>query len=801
MILGADGEKMSKSRGNVINPNELVEKYGADALRLAEIFLGPPEQTTNFNVKSVLLVSGCLVLTPERQQNCELAVERIDGILTNLYFLTEYTEPSKYIREEVKIEYKLPQAQKESVLISCIDFNIGDKIAKHANLVVDENQLLKKLSEINKQVPFDFIQKYVNELQENSETSLFFANKRIFDLHAFSLDLVLFVNYLPLVVLVFRESKQKSFQAVADYQKYLLQLYKYNFFSVLRTPTNDFVGVITDEITNYLRKILARYYQHSCSERILTSIKEQKQKGGSLTMAFSAARILSEYPQSTIFLITDRQELDRQLYGFFTDFPSLLNSENIIPVSSVRELAVVLRKSNQGKIIFIILHKFRPQKFQDWLGKNEKEFKNPHGTFVFVDEAHRSQNLKIQPEKPEKSTYTEFGSSLEPLHSYSTKEAREDQVIVSNIYYEPCRFRPTNDLKQMIIKIKKDYEELSKKIPSPKFLVTLSSQKEAKQFYELFCQEEKHQEVVCLIISEVPNNKETIRKFKNNSLPNIAVVVNMLATGFDLPVLRHIYIGKKIQTINKKVGHIIDFADNNSVLEAAKKNYFGSENLLLISPAEAIASCLAELRQILSSAANLNINYLLKNKKEREFTRLVRKIEEIIVSPQQIADTDQIFFTNCQKISASLTQFSDPPSSPPSPPPPVLPISKDDPIDEKNPRDIYDEGHYRLFILVEKIMESKYKEIQENLKKDPNYLVKKNCEDYLQTNFPHFFAKNQAKLSGFLEKIVKFFSEKFHDDPDWFLLSESHGTRELKKMVDKICFESFALHYPGTLQE
>ncbi|CAG8447281.1 9413_t:CDS:2 [Racocetra fulgida] len=32
MILGADGEKMSKSRGNVINPNELVEKYGADAL-------------------------------------------------------------------------------------------------------------------------------------------------------------------------------------------------------------------------------------------------------------------------------------------------------------------------------------------------------------------------------------------------------------------------------------------------------------------------------------------------------------------------------------------------------------------------------------------------------------------------------------------------------------------------------------------------------------------------------------------------------------------------------------------------
>jgi len=53
MILGADGEKMSKSRGNIINPNELVEKYGADALRLYEIFLGPPEQTTSFDINGV----------------------------------------------------------------------------------------------------------------------------------------------------------------------------------------------------------------------------------------------------------------------------------------------------------------------------------------------------------------------------------------------------------------------------------------------------------------------------------------------------------------------------------------------------------------------------------------------------------------------------------------------------------------------------------------------------------------------------------------------------------------------------
>ena len=43
MILGENGEKMSKSRGNVINPDEIVNKYGADSLRLYEMFMGPLE--------------------------------------------------------------------------------------------------------------------------------------------------------------------------------------------------------------------------------------------------------------------------------------------------------------------------------------------------------------------------------------------------------------------------------------------------------------------------------------------------------------------------------------------------------------------------------------------------------------------------------------------------------------------------------------------------------------------------------------------------------------------------------------
>ena len=53
MILGDDGEKMSKSRGNVINPDDVVANYGADTLRLYEMFMGPLEATKPWSTKGV----------------------------------------------------------------------------------------------------------------------------------------------------------------------------------------------------------------------------------------------------------------------------------------------------------------------------------------------------------------------------------------------------------------------------------------------------------------------------------------------------------------------------------------------------------------------------------------------------------------------------------------------------------------------------------------------------------------------------------------------------------------------------
>ena len=56
MILGEDGQKMSKSRGNVINPDDVIKTYGADTLRLYEMFIGDFEKTAPWSPSSI---KGC----------------------------------------------------------------------------------------------------------------------------------------------------------------------------------------------------------------------------------------------------------------------------------------------------------------------------------------------------------------------------------------------------------------------------------------------------------------------------------------------------------------------------------------------------------------------------------------------------------------------------------------------------------------------------------------------------------------------------------------------------------------------
>jgi leucyl-tRNA synthetase len=56
MILGSDNQKMSKSKGNVINPDDIVNEYGADTLRVYEMFMGDYQMDAPWNVDSL---RGC----------------------------------------------------------------------------------------------------------------------------------------------------------------------------------------------------------------------------------------------------------------------------------------------------------------------------------------------------------------------------------------------------------------------------------------------------------------------------------------------------------------------------------------------------------------------------------------------------------------------------------------------------------------------------------------------------------------------------------------------------------------------
>ena len=84
IILGTDGQKMSKSRGNVVNPDEVIDAYGADAFRLYEMFMGPLEQMKPWSMKGVegvyrfLARAWRLAMTEDQEGNWQMSANVSD---------------------------------------------------------------------------------------------------------------------------------------------------------------------------------------------------------------------------------------------------------------------------------------------------------------------------------------------------------------------------------------------------------------------------------------------------------------------------------------------------------------------------------------------------------------------------------------------------------------------------------------------------------------------------------------------------------------------------------------------------
>ena len=101
MILGEDGQKMSKSRGNVINPDAIIGEYGVDTLRLYEMFIGDFEKDAPWSMSSIKgckrfldRVSGFTEIikgsgvTPELEMNFHKTIKKVTVDIDNMKFNT-----------------------------------------------------------------------------------------------------------------------------------------------------------------------------------------------------------------------------------------------------------------------------------------------------------------------------------------------------------------------------------------------------------------------------------------------------------------------------------------------------------------------------------------------------------------------------------------------------------------------------------------------------------------------------------------------------------------------------------------
>jgi leucyl-tRNA synthetase len=155
LILGEDGEKMSKSRGNVINPDGIIKDYGADTLRIYEMFMGPFEQQKPWSMKGVQGVYRFLQKVwrlatevpqtkkkPEREtlKIMHQTLKKVTSDIEEFKFNTAVSQMMIFINHLQTLE-KLPQAALEMLLICLYPFaphlseELWEKLKKKSTLL------------------------------------------------------------------------------------------------------------------------------------------------------------------------------------------------------------------------------------------------------------------------------------------------------------------------------------------------------------------------------------------------------------------------------------------------------------------------------------------------------------------------------------------------------------------------------------------------------------------------------------------------------------------------------------------
>jgi len=130
MILGEDNQKMSKSRGNVINPDDIVENYGADAMRMYEMFMGPLEVSKPWSTAGLVGVSRFLErlwalserpitdepLDSTLEKMLHKTIKKVTNDTSSLNFNTAISQMMIYSNELAKLE-RIPRAAWEPFVL------------------------------------------------------------------------------------------------------------------------------------------------------------------------------------------------------------------------------------------------------------------------------------------------------------------------------------------------------------------------------------------------------------------------------------------------------------------------------------------------------------------------------------------------------------------------------------------------------------------------------------------------------------------------------------------------------------
>jgi leucyl-tRNA synthetase len=142
MILGEDNQKMSKSRGNVVNPDSVIKEYGADSLRLYEMFMGPLEAVKPWNMRGVEGVyrflnrvyrlvcdeeTGAVLstvageATEEQQRVLHVMLKKVAEDIEGLRFNTAISAMMEFLNEASKWEQR-PRAILEALVLALSPF-------------------------------------------------------------------------------------------------------------------------------------------------------------------------------------------------------------------------------------------------------------------------------------------------------------------------------------------------------------------------------------------------------------------------------------------------------------------------------------------------------------------------------------------------------------------------------------------------------------------------------------------------------------------------------------------------------